>query len=516
MTYRSFLNKGSIGDRVRGDRGTVRLWGAHFLPTWTPLLLGIGLGLFLAFLIANRAWPFPIVVVFLVPGIILIARYPFAAVLIWMLLFPFIVREPTTAARYGYWLLHRLMIPAALAAAILSQWRRAKQGHAPVSFRAPELAMVAFIALVIANIFVFHSSPTPKLYHLYDHLFVPFCMYWLIRLAAPGENDLKLFLWVALIIVVAQSAIGLLSWFAPHLLPRAWLDLQGQRTVGTFGNPAVFSSTLVFLSLLLLHHAMQSKPGRRRFGLLLVVSLAFFSVFFTFSRGSWLGGLAVLVGLIFVYPKQVITLTVIVSAIVFFLGSSLLDDEVSWAWERLNSSNSAEGRIIGYNASTEMIKAKPLFGWGYRNYDRYDRSFKLRVGEIPVRGESTSHNTYLTLMAETGLIAFLFYIFPLGYWLVASVQAWRWLPQTGFWSQGLLIVLWLLIIDHIIVSNFMDMIRFNQFGTTVYWMALALIANVVSPDQRSRVRAESGNAPATSDFSQRRRIPLISPWRTSG
>ncbi|UCG12904.1 MAG: O-antigen ligase family protein, partial [Deltaproteobacteria bacterium] len=124
---------------------------------------------------------------------------------------------------------------------------------------------------------------------------------------------------------------------------------------------------------------------------------------------------------------------------------------------------------------------KPLFGWGYGDYDLYNQRFKTRVLEIAVSGTSTSHNTYLTVMAETGLITFVFYIFPLFYWLLRSLKVRHWLPREGLWSRGLLVLLWLVMIDHIIVSNFMDMIRFNKFGTTVWWMAMGLIANMVYP-----------------------------------
>jgi hypothetical protein len=62
------------------------------------------------------------------------------------------------------------------------------------------------------------------------------------------------------------------------------------------------------------------------------------------------------------------------------------------------------------------------------------------------------------------------------------------LPRQGFWSVSLLALLWLLILDHFIVSNFMDMIRFNWFGTTIYWMALALIATLVAPPAPATVK----------------------------
>lgn len=440
--------------------------------------------MFLAFLIANEAWPFLIPVALVVPGAILFNRYPFVAVMIWLLVFPFFAREPSAAGRYIYWILHRAMIPTALGIAILSDWLRVKKRE-PVRLGRAELAMVIFLGLALVNIFLFSRDSQQMVYNFYDRVFVPFCMYWLVRLTTPGEKDLKRLLWVASFTVVAQSTIGLLTWFAPQVLPPQWLGpLEGERTVGTLGNPAAYTTTLIFLSLLLFQHAMHCRSGRVRAVLLLVFSSAFFCVFLSFSRGSWLGGSMVLVGLMLMYPKVVVRLTIIVTLLVYILSSSVLADQVAWAWERLTGeegTRTAEGRMITNNASIQMIQTKPLFGWGYGNYDRYDRQFQTRVGNVAVTSDETSHNTYLTVMAELGLIAFLLYIFPLGWWLMLSIKAWRRLPRDGFWGWPLLAMLWLSLMHNFIVSNFMDMIRFHLWGTTLWWMALGLAANMVYP-----------------------------------
>jgi O-antigen ligase len=469
---------------VFGDRGVAYFWETRFLPKWLPLLLGLSLGMLLALLIVSQAWHFLIFVTFAVPAIVLLIRYPFIAVMVWLVVFPFFVRGASVADRYVYWIVHRALIPAALGIAILSDGLRVRKKE-PVRFGGAELAMLIFVGLAPANIFLFTQDPQQMVYRLFDRVFVPFCAYWLIRLTALREKNLKLLLGSAFITVVVQSVIGLLAWFAPQVLPPQWLTLQGARTVGTFGNAATYTSTLLFLSLLLFQYAMNCKPSTLRLVLLFTFGLALFCVSFSFSRGSWLGGLVVLVGLIFIYPKTVIRLIMVIAALAYILSSSVLADEVAFAWERLTgeeSINSAEGRMITNNASLKMIEAKPLWGWGYGNYDRHDYQFYSRVGNIRVsKRDKTSHNTYLSIMAEMGLIGFLLYIFPVGWWFVLSIKTWRRLPKDGFWSGPLLVMLWLLLLDHIIVSNFMDMFRFNHFGTTIFWMALGLIANLVCP-----------------------------------
>jgi O-antigen ligase len=485
MISRRFLNRKTFIADIFGNNGLFQFWEVRFLHGWLPLLLGLGFGVLLAFLAYREDWHFLIAAIFIVPAAMLLSRYPFAAILIWILVFPFFVRTPAMGGRYIYWMLHRALIPVTLGFVVLTHRLGVRKKVEPLRPGLAELAMVVFLVLALLNIFLFSPDTEQNIYHLFDHIFIPFCAYWLVRLIAPKEADMKRLLWVAIFTVVVQVAIGLLGWYAPQALPGQWISRQGSRTTGTFGNPAVYSSTLIFFALLLFQQATQTGSGKIRAVLLSVFTLGFFGVFFTFSRGSWLAGVVVLLGLMLLYPKTTLRLTLITAVLGIILGSSLLANEVSWARRRLDAEETAEGRIILLNTGLKMVEEKPLFGWGYGNYDRYDNQFKTAVGEIIVRSDSTSHNTYLTVMAEMGLIAFLFYVFPLVYWLVYSMKSWQWLPQRGFWSRRLLFILWLVIIAHIVVSNFMDMIRFNEFGTTMWWLTLGLIASMVYPLQRS-------------------------------
>lgn len=478
------LSRKNIVNAVFGNKGIAYFWEARFLPRWLPLLLGLGLGVLLASLIVDEAWYFLGPVVLAIPTIVLLSRYPFAAVMLWMLLFAYVGRGTGGAGgRYIYWIFHRAMIPATLGLVILADWLKIRKRER-VQLGLAELAMLIFLGLVLANIVLLTQGFQQRLYRLFDRAFVPFCMYWLIRLIAPSEEDLKRFLWVAFITLAVQCSIGLFAWFAPQMLPPEWIKGGGERTVGTLGKAAVYTSTLIFLSLLLFQYAMTCRSRWLRVVLISAFGLAFFCVFLSFSRGSWVGGAMVLVGLLFVYPKVVIRVVAIVTIVTYMLGSSVLADDMAFAWERLTGEKSrqtAESRMIANQASIQMIEAKPLWGWGFDNYNLYDRQFQTRVGNIPVRHDVSSHNTYLTIMAEMGLIAFLFYMLPVGWWLMAGIKTWRKLPGDGFWSRQLLVLLWLLIFDHFIVSNFMDMFKWDQFGTTVWWMALGFIANMVYP-----------------------------------
>jgi O-antigen ligase len=135
--------------------------------------------------------------------------------------------------------------------------------------------------------------------------------------------------------------------------------------------------------------------------------------------------------------------------------------------------------MTALDASISMTMARPVLGWGYGNFDEAKKPFVRRVAGVQIY-EATSHNTYLTISAELGLIGLLLYLFPMGYWLVQSLRNRRKLSREDFFEWRLVAVLWLAMLHMVVVVSFMDMIRYYHFGTTIWWLLLGLIASVVS------------------------------------
>lgn len=449
-----------------------------FIQKWLPILLGLGLGSLLALLIVNNNWTFVFALLLLVPLTVLFNAYPFVTVIVWLLVTPFFVATPTTSGRYVHWIIHRAMIPVGLGIVVLFHLLRIKEHH-PVRLGLAELTIGIFVGLVLVSIFLFQPYVKAPLIKFYDRILIPYCIYLLVRLTTPREKDMEGLLVVALIVVVSQSVIGLLSWFAPHVLPSQWLELQGARTTGSLRQPGVYTVVLVFSIVLLFQAAMHRKPGLLRSILLFTSGLGAVCVFLSFSRGSWLGGLFVVAGLLVLFPKPTMRMAIILLVIMIVLGSGVLSSQMTWASERLETERTAHGRIVISDAMFTMVQIKPFFGWGYETSDRYTRQFLRRVGNSTyVRVDLKSHHTYLTIMAEMGLIGFFFYMFPFAWWLVFTCKVLPRMPGKGLWSRSLLIVLWLSIINHVVVSNFIDM-RFFPFGLTLWWMTLGFIANIV-------------------------------------
>jgi O-antigen ligase len=206
--------------------------------------------------------------------------------------------------------------------------------------------------------------------------------------------------------------------------------------------------------------------------------LAVPAVFFSFSRASWLAAVVAFLGFTYLYPKFMTRLALITLPVVLIVAGGLLADQLEYASSRLNSDQTALSRLPVIVASLNMFEEKPLFGWGYGNFDLYDRQFQERVGDLVApEKDHASHNLFLTILAEQGITGLFFYIAPVIGLLGLTIKRWRLLPTEGLWSRKLLLIFWLVIAAHIVVNNFSNM-RI-VFGLGIWWMTLGLIGSLL-------------------------------------
>jgi O-antigen ligase len=304
-------------------------------------------------------------------------------------------------------------------------------------------------------------------------------LYWWLRCAAPGEPDLKRLIPGALGLVILEVVVGLLSWLLPERIPQDWVGYSSERTIGTLGFAHVYSLTLVFFSLLLFQAAMNRKSGVARWGLLLGAGLGACGVFLSFSRGAWLGGLVAGVGLLVLYPKPVLSLTVIMLSVMLLLGGTVLSAQITFANERLNSGTTALERLSIWDAGLHMAELKPFWGWGYGDYALYSTQFQQRIANVETTSKA-SHNTFISLAAELGVPGLILYLLPAMGCLGLTLKRWPYLPQTGFWSRKLLIIFWLMILAYSTTSFFSD-IRTSPYGMSLWWVTLGWIGILVDP-----------------------------------
>lgn len=445
-------------------------------------ILGMTLaGVVIAKLVTDGDWLFAAVGIFAIPVFIMLLRFPFFTLLIWIVLSPFLVQTPTTAERAVFWLIHRMLPVVTLGVMIISSALRITTRRLP-RFGLAEFSMLGYVGVTIASIIYQNNSISATAILFYDRVFIPMCLYWLVKLSAPGENSLKWLVPVAFYIVVTQIAIGTVSWIVPSALPSYWTKFAGIRTTGSLNSVSVFTTTITFAGVFLFYTALKMKHGLKRNILLLTFLATLYGVFISFSRASWLAGLLVFLGIFTIYPRFMFRLSIRLAPIIILLGGTLLVNQIEFASERILSEESqytALSRLPVMVAAYRMFEAKPILGWGYGNFDRYDRQFQGRFGDLinPVEKDLSSHNMYLTVLAEQGMVGFVLVITPVIWLLFQTIRVRSRLPRSGLKSRNMIYMLWLVVLSFNVVMNLAPIVV--VFGLGLYWATLGLISNAV-------------------------------------
>lgn len=483
--------------------GVRQVWTSNLLD-WgvsvvLPVMLGLILGPLIAFLINAGFWTAALALVVAVPVVAVFTGYPFFGVMIWVLIQPFVAHSPNYASRYIYWMVHRGLLPVSFVAVFFFNWVNRRKVRPP-TFGPAEVSMFVYLLYTAVSIFIRSTGGVSgKLIRLYDTVFAPYALYLTLRLSMPRSRDMKRLVPILAIVCIAESLIGLTAWFAPDVLPSVWTTKQGFRTTGTFKDPAEFTTTLTFTIFIILHYVATRKSGGGQYFLTCVCALGIGCILFAFSRTSWFGIAVASICLLILYPRSMLRVLIVLAIVTILLGASLAP-YLDFAISRLEEEASRDARSVATRLSLRMIAAKPIFGWGYGDYRLYDWQFitsedRAVVGSFRV----SSHDTYLTIAAEQGIVGLMLYIFPVFWWLNASrkiIRRWQYLDD--FWDRRLLLVLWLIALFNILVTSFINMLFF-PFGLSILWLALGLIASMLD-DQTQLVRTADALAETNLSF----------------
>lgn len=206
------------------------------------------------------------------------------------------------------------------------------------------------------------------------------------------------------------SLYGLYQYVFKGTVAREWIDasLKGvinKRAYSVFNNPNIFSEYLVLttpLSVLMLWYHRDFFKKFVYCGIFLLNSL---NLLLTFSRGGYLSlAVSACVFLFFVLRPL---LVLMIPASLFgmsFLPATILNRILS-IFNFKDSSTSYRMKL--WKITREVIQDHPLAGVGL-GHKSFKTIFETYIRSMPI---FHAHNTYLEMLAETGVVGFLTFIY---------------------------------------------------------------------------------------------------------
>lgn len=398
------------------------------------------------------------------------------------------------------------LLPALLGAALFDQALRSR-GRRTFRIGGSDAALAAFLLWAVGSIALQHlpyAAIRNDLTDLWRTFVIPVVAFWAIRLARSREGEFAN--WVAPLAALGavELAVGLLAWFTPAALPGFWPGLiqetGGVRITGTLPQPDLYAAVLMFCATFLVSPGMTAASRWTRYLANGCFALALTGVFLSFSRASWLGGLAALALLAAAHrrtiagPCAAVALAITVLAFAPAHGgkppapspapAAPASDVGGYAFNRLTMTWTIRDRIVLDAAGFRMFLAKPLLGWGFGTYDRRAHEFVRTVGPFAAtdwdKNEAASHCTHLSILAEMGAVGYGLFIFPAASLATAMVRC-----RKELWRDRFLVGLWAMVAFLAVVGLLIDL-RYVPLSLTLGGVVLGLIAVRVEADEPQR------------------------------
>jgi len=244
------------------------------------------------------------------------------------------------------------------------------------------------------------------------------------------EEWLKLFK-----VSILVSGLSSLAAILQQINVASFYTMDYSRLSGTMSNPDLFSCYIalsIFLAIFVL-----VAESNRNFKILwsFLIILNCYTLFFSYTRGSWLGVIAGFIVLIILNFYRLTSrhkifislglLTIFIIALIFFLNLDLFKNSSSIFISRITNIINLSGRTDIWRAAIIAIENKPILGWGFESFafisDKYMSGFSNGIYFDRV------HNKFLELLVYGGIIGFFAYflIFSVIFYLIfKNIQLW--------------------------------------------------------------------------------------------
>lgn len=335
----------------------------------------------------------------------------------------------------------------------------------------------------------------------YIKLLLGIGLFWMIVSASYSKVKL---LGSLLVGIVIQGGVGVYQFITQSAFASKWLGMarhlssdlgtsvvqtvEGERWLRAYGgldHPNMLGGVIVVGILLLVaiylkyykDKNIESKAQIAFYALFLIFVSA---LFFSFSRGAWLGlvaGVAIMLFLSFIqkdYIRQKMLFKIIVVAsVLVFIFSSLYSDLISTRLStdtRLEIKSNVE-RIESYQDARRLISEHWLVGVGIGNYTLAVRQELIEDQESYFY--QPTHNTFLLILAEVGIIGLVFFLAFLGYLVWAGLKNRK---NNIFILPILFSIVIMMMVDHWWWSL--------HFGILLFWLLSGLMIRSIESEKK--------------------------------
>jgi O-antigen ligase len=359
----------------------------------------------------------------LLPFLVLALRIqPEKLFVAWLFAAP-LVQGASSGANYGHTLFKVVFLvpPLILIARMAMGSARIRGLWAIDALPALYLAYVLVSVRLLPSQFTLAQSATPK--SVYINVGVATAAYYFTAFAKTSRRFPRLvaasFLWGGLVVASLALVDGLSGWNLWHQVIEGGDHVR--RAVSTFTSPEALGAYLGVGVAFAVAILVWNGPRSLKLPAILLLGLSIPAFYFTYTRGPVLAIAAVAVLMALVANRARWPSLLVFAAVGILLLASWGRISSSTIYRnRLGDPRTVTPRLIVADVSLDLFRQRPLFGYGYATFDRVKLTVPVSPTDVQIVETTTSHNTYLTVLAESGAVGLALLALP---WFVIGWRA---------------------------------------------------------------------------------------------
>jgi O-antigen ligase len=276
----------------------------------------------------------------------------------------------------------------------------------------------AYVALLLVSLAITATKDLkPSTLHLlYQNVALGVLVYYVVAFWRGRLPSALRIAQVLLLAAALQALMAVVEWPTGWNL---WHDTGWQgadaRSIGTLANPAVTGAFIgvgivVALAVLCWH----APPALHRLALVMLV-VGVPGLYATKTRGPILATAIVATLCVLLSARSRLVALATIAFVALTLGLFWPQIKTSSTYRnRFNESQNVEARLVLQDVSIRLAEKKPFLGWGYGSFDRVKYDVPVHSSGIATAQalQSTSHDTFLTILVEFGAVGLTLFVLP--------------------------------------------------------------------------------------------------------
>jgi len=328
---------------------------------------------------------------------------------------------------------------------------------------------------------------------LFNITYFPFLTYFIIKRIEYRKERAK-------VLLVALSSVGAYLGFTgicehfridalvwpKYILDSSIKTHQDDRVTGPFLESVAMGRVLTVTLLCMLIMATEYN-GIRRTILYVFAILAAGSIYFTYTRGPWIGfGVALLV--ILTLRTKMRRPGVLLLVAILIVGISGAGSKFSFFDEGTLFSrrqNTVDDRLASYATALKMGAENPLFGVGFGRFGAEWENYFTPIPGVLANPETMSHNTFLGILAESGLATLVFFLAILYQLLKMCFATYGKLDSAKTFERSLTAIALGLGLMYI-ATGFVSDLRWNLLQNNLVFLMFGVVASLAGRTRPTR------------------------------